>query len=62
MSDFPRGSLNGRLPAYETYRPHFEATRFQIPSADEALCIVCIRLIHLCFAQNRVQQIKKEVH
>ena len=27
-----------------TYRPSFDATRFQVPSANEALCIACIGL------------------
>ncbi len=35
QSDIPGASLNRRLPAYETYRPRFDATR-------EALCIACI--------------------
>ncbi len=26
-SDIPGALLNTRLPAYETYRPHFDATR-----------------------------------
>ena len=26
-SDTPETSLNGRLPAYETYRPRFDTTR-----------------------------------
>ena len=25
------------------YRPSFDATRFQVPSANEALCIACIQ-------------------
>ncbi len=35
QSDIPGASLNRRLPAYETYRPRFDATR-------EALCIACM--------------------
>ncbi len=27
-SDIPGASLNGRLPAYETYRSRFDVTRF----------------------------------
>ncbi len=27
QSDIPGASLNRRLPAYETYRPRFDATR-----------------------------------
>ncbi len=38
--DIPGASLNGRLPAYETYRPRFDATR-------EALSIACI-VTHSC--------------
>ena len=38
QSDIPGASLNRRLPAYETYRPRFDATR-------EALYIACIRFL-----------------
>ncbi len=45
-SDILGALLNGRLPAYETYetyRSRLDATRFQVPSANEALCIACIQ-------------------
>ncbi len=43
QSHIPGASLNRRLPAYETYRPRFDATR-------EALCIACIDYLQTCYS------------
>ena len=41
QSDIPGASLNRRLPDYDTYWPHFDAT-------CEALCIACIEVQEEC--------------
>ena len=46
LKKYLKVNLNGRLPpyeTYETYRSRLDATRFQVPSENEALCIACIQ-------------------
>jgi hypothetical protein len=46
QSDIPGASLNRRLPAYETYLPHFDATRLLLRGIMHSMyrtgCISCI--------------------
>ena len=42
-SDIPEGFIKWKTTGInETYRGRFDATCFQVPHANEALCIVCI--------------------
>ncbi len=55
-SDIPGASLNRRLPAYETYRPRFDATR-------EALCIACmVGQFHLNNLNNKANESRARRH